>query len=205
MSEKSVSDLPESIEDDVKTVASRRKLLKGVIAGGAFGGAATLPASWKRPVIGSSVLPAHATATTEPFASTGVVGRTVISVTEQSFENFVSNVMSAVVPTAQAGGICTPSAEDFCITITVENLLDDNSQATVELSSNEFGDGDEATGTYGALKSGGLLTGNGYRVVVNSLVPPSGGSGTVNGIPFTLDGGNCEPADPGDECGPISK
>ena len=67
---------------DKKSSESRRKLLKSIAAGsGAIVAGKSLPESWKRPVVDSVMLPAHAqTSPPSPTFSCSVVGQATINV-----------------------------------------------------------------------------------------------------------------------------
>lgn len=64
-------------DDDIKNQKSRRKLLKSIAAGsGVIVAGKQLPESWKRPVVDSVLLPAHATTScVTPYAGTYESGR----------------------------------------------------------------------------------------------------------------------------------
>ena len=90
-----------------KTNSGRRKLLKSLTLGGAATVTAkSLPGEWKKPVIDTVLLPAHAQTSPPPFtpdfhggqAMTRVNGVTNLSAPEQLFKS----IIDSVVPPAQA-------------------------------------------------------------------------------------------------------
>ena len=89
------------------TNSARRKLLKSLTLGGAATVTAkSLPGEWKKPVVNTVVLPAHAQTSPPPFtpdfhggmAMTRVNGITGLSVPEQLFKS----IIDSVIPPAQA-------------------------------------------------------------------------------------------------------
>jgi hypothetical protein len=92
---------------DNKSSDSRRKLLKSIAAGsGAIVAGKSLPESWKRPVVDSVILPAHAQ--TSPAMRT-YAGGTSVEVAAINDENMFASVSNMFISQAHAGngGITT--------------------------------------------------------------------------------------------------
>lgn len=181
--------------DDSNPVAARRKILRTIVTGGGLGAtAAFVPTTWTKPVVDAVTLPAHAQTSGGPFNGTGVVGvgpPIMQAPDEGDFGSFVQAVRDVIIPTAEAQG-----GRPFgrCLTITVGNLADNGSTASVVLTSGVFGD-DPGVGTFGQLRGAGITTANNHVVIASSLNPNGTGAGTVDGVPFYLTPGSCAPID----------
>ncbi len=113
-----------------KDTAGRRRLLRQVIAGGTVaGGAAMLPASWTRPVVESTVLPAHAQ--TSPTACSGdpqirIFDDGSTSTTDDAFNVYIdgSFVLFVPAPANSVIGECLSGIGSGQHTIRVEFVED---------------------------------------------------------------------------------
>ena len=196
---------------------ARRKILRSIITGGSLGaGAALVPSSWTRPVVGTVLLPSHAGTSNvlpaSPFSGSGLVAFDVArnqdsESSDLDFAEFVGRVRNAVISDANAivanggigngGGPALIFPAGFCVAVDVTNLDDPGSDVTVTVSSNVLGT-DNGVGTLTELLGSGIITGLGYTVIATILNPDGTGAGTITGVPYSLSaGGVCIPQDRG--------
>jgi hypothetical protein len=80
-------------------IEKRRKLLGGMVATGALGGA-SLGSAWKKPVVETVMLPAHAQTTTEPPDSGGCNATCSMQITQADLAGGDINVLGLAAITA---------------------------------------------------------------------------------------------------------
>lgn len=178
--------------------ASRRRALRGIVAGGGAGAvAAFVPGTWTRPVVDSVLLPAHAQTSVTPYQSVGSVGDiSGLEPSESQFRQFVDNVTDMLMPSAHAASGWSPYGS--CLQIEVDNLLDPDSDARVTLTSFSNGTG-VGNGSLQQLESAGIITDSHHTVTASGLTPGGGGTADVDGIPVALGAGRCRPTDGGED------
>lgn len=186
----------EAVEQVESTETARRNILRKIVAGGSLGaGAAMVPSSWTRPVVGSVLLPAHAQSSGLPFVGFGIIAGGIVNQTdsfpkeesdELDFRTFVQKVRNAVIQDAQAG-----PPNGHCISISAEDLNNPESIAKVTVHEPES---HVVNGTLQQLLTSGLSV-DGHTIKATTLNPDGSGNGTIDGTPFNLQPGSCSPVD----------
>jgi len=117
-----------------KHIEARRKLLRGVVAGGgAIMAGKTLPDNWSRPLVDSVVLPVHAQTSINSF--TGNTSQTAVTP-----DSRVAQLMNNMVSAAEANGYPIYTASSICIkadgpgTVSVDALIHDDGGNTMDAS-----------------------------------------------------------------------
>ncbi len=103
--------------EDHERQASRRKLLKSILAGGGVAAAGrALPEQWTKPVVDSVLLPAHAQTTCGGITSyAGGVILNVVNGVVGADNGDLEKLLDMVVPRAVAQGLPTTATAQLCI------------------------------------------------------------------------------------------
>ncbi len=110
--------------EDQKRQASRRKLLKSILAGGGVAVAGRgLPEQWTKPVVDAVLLPAHAQTTCGGITS--YAGGVILSTTSVEVNNSpVEKLLDLVVPRALAQPAPTTATAELCIQCNGDGTVD---------------------------------------------------------------------------------
>ncbi len=206
--------------NEKKHLEARRKLLKGVAAGGgAIVAGKTLPDNWSRPMVDSVLLPAHAQMSLNSF--TGNSNQAAVDTGSR-----VAQIMNNMVNEAQAKGHPLYDATEICIrsdgpgTVRVDAIINDyNYFGSMNASASGVPVGGGFVAMFvtpcdndnrsSALETMGLINdahaGKGMEIQVDVQVASTSGSavgqfGIASGsfsVPFNLPPGDCTAPDCG--------
>lgn len=193
--------------DDDRPRSARRRLLKGLLAGGSVAGTAkvVLPETWSRPLVDAALVPAHAQAT-GPVSVTLqgpiVVNGSAVFLDRPSSSTGLASIgeslLDALVPAAQAGIRPTVSALDGCclrLVLEGENgELETVKSVTIDCNClSSF----QGSGSVEQLLGSGINA-DGFEVMASS-VSLDEGEGQIsdgeNTADFVVTPGPCDPAD----------